>query len=172
MFHLATIYVSEAYYLCNIFCLGREAFSNSLPNPRVTEKNIKVDSLEVTESYVSEVTSIGLDSKPSSDNIESLKQKENNGSCTLRRSDYIKEPCDMDVDESSIVSSQNKEKCNYIANTIQGGEDQVKNNPSVHYKSNGSTIAVKVWSVWNLFTHLIIESLLSFLEHVLMCISD
>ncbi|KAJ1376207.1 double strand RNA binding domain from DEAD END PROTEIN 1 [Sesbania bispinosa] len=115
--------------------ISREAFSNSLQDSRVIEKNIIVDSPEVTES---KDTFTGLDSKPSSDDIESLKQKE-----TLRLSDSIKEPHEMDVNEFSIFPSQNKEKCQNISNTIQVGEDQEKNNTSVQHNSNGSKSAVK-----------------------------
>lgn len=100
-----------------------------------------VDSPNVTQSYATEDTFIGLDNKRSSDNIELPKQKENNGSCTLRMSDFVKDCHDMDVDKSSTFESPNKEKCQYIANTVQVGEDQEKNNP---YYSNGSTRAVKV----------------------------
>lgn len=103
-----------------------------------------VDSPEVTESYVTRDMFTGLDSKPSKDTIELLEQKENKGSCTLRLSDSIKEPREMDVNKPSMFPSKNKEKCQNIANTVQVGEDQEENNPSVQYNSNGSASAVQV----------------------------
>lgn len=126
-----------ANYLCNVFYLCREEFSNSL-------QDMMVDSLEVTESYVSKDMSTGLDCTPSKDNINSLEQKEKNGICTLGPSDSIKEPHEIDVDKSSIYPSQNKGKCQNISNTIQIDEDEGENSPSVQYNSNGSASAVQV----------------------------
>ncbi|KAJ1424448.1 double strand RNA binding domain from DEAD END PROTEIN 1 [Sesbania bispinosa] len=55
-----------------------------------------VDSPEVIESYVSsEGMSIGIDSKPSSNTVEALKQKENNGCCKITSTGSIKEAQDM-----------------------------------------------------------------------------
>ncbi|TKY67451.1 hypothetical protein E2542_SST10345 [Spatholobus suberectus] len=128
--------------------ISREAFSNRLQDSRVTEKNIEVDTPEVTDFYVNKDTFTALDSKPNSNNIDSPKQKENNGSCTPTLSDSINEPMEMDVNEYSIFKSQNKEKCqNIIANTVQVGEDQDKNNLSVKYNSNGSSSAIKALKV-------------------------
>ncbi|MED6145680.1 hypothetical protein PIB30_027680 [Stylosanthes scabra] len=121
---------------------SRKVFSDALLESRITEKNIKGDSSVATESSVSEDTSIGLVGKPDRYNI-SPKPKKDNGSVTLRQSDHIKEPNDMDVDESSIFPSQNKEICNDISNTVQLGEDQEKKKPSVYYNSNGCTSEVK-----------------------------
>ncbi|KAL1361862.1 hypothetical protein HN51_010182 [Arachis hypogaea] len=125
---------------------SRKAFSNSLQDSRVTEKNIKGDSSVVTESSASEDMSTGLDSKPERYNI-APKQKKDNESITLRQSNHIKEPCDMDLDESSIFPSENKDICNDIVNTVQLGEDQEKKKPSVHYKSNARTSEVKAMKV-------------------------
>jgi len=133
-----------ANYLCNIFYLGRNKFSNSLQDSRVVEKNITVDSPEVTESYISKDMYSGIDYKPSEHDVEMHEQKENNGSCTLRLHDSITETHEMDVDKSSIYPSQNKEKCQKITNTIQFGEHQEKSNPSVQFKSNGSANAIQV----------------------------
>lgn len=126
-----------ANFLCNVFYLRREEFSNSL-------QDMMVDSLEVTESYVSKDMSTGLDCTPSKDNIKSLEQKEKNGICSLGPSDSIKEPHEIDVDKSSIYPSQNKGKCQNISNTKQIDEDEGENSPSVQYNSNGSTTAVQV----------------------------
>ena len=133
-----------ANYLCNIFYLGRNKFSNSLQDSRVVEKIITVDSPEVTESYISKDMYSGIDYKPSEHDVEMHEQKENNGSCTLRLHDSITETHEMDVDKSSIYPSQNKEKCQKITNAMQFGEHQEKNNPSVQFKSNGSANAIQV----------------------------
>ncbi|OIV99430.1 hypothetical protein TanjilG_17240 [Lupinus angustifolius] len=122
--------------------ISREAFSNSLQHSCVTRKNI-MDSPEVTESYENEDTFIALDSKPSSYNIDLLKQEENNGRFTLGLSDHVKDRRDIDLDKSSILKSRKKEKCRYIPHTEKPGEDQDKNTPIVQYCSNGSTTAVK-----------------------------
>lgn len=137
-------HLHEVHFLCNIFYLGREAFSNSLQDSRVTEKNIKVDTPEVTKFYVNKDTFTALDGKPNSDNTDSPMQKENR-SFIPALCDSINEPMEMHVNENSIFKSQNKEQCRYIIdNTIQVGEDQEKNNPSLKYNSNGSASAVKV----------------------------
>ncbi|KAL5169264.1 hypothetical protein HKD37_11G031208 [Glycine soja] len=126
----------------------REAFSISLQDSRVTEKNVKVDTPEATDFYVNKDTFTSLGSKPNSDNIDSQKQKENNGSCTPALSYYINEPMEMDVNENSIFKSQNKEKCqDIIASTVQVGVDQENNNPYLKYNSNGSASAVKALKV-------------------------
>ena len=106
---------------------------------------MKVDTPEATDFYVNKDTFTSLGSKPNSDNIDSQKQKENNGSCTPALSYYINEPMEMDVNENSIFKSQNKEKCqDIIASTVQVGVDQENNNPYLKYNSNGSASAVKV----------------------------
>lgn len=126
----------------------RVAFSNSLLDSRVTEKNIKVGTPEVTELYVNKETFTAVDNKPNGDNIDSLKQKENNGSCTPALSDSISEPMEIIVNGYPIFKSQYKEKCkNIIANTVQVGEDQEKNNLNVKYNSNGSASGVKAIEV-------------------------
>lgn len=110
----------------------------------VTEKNIKVDTPEVTEFYVNKDTFTALDSKPHNDNIDSPKQKENNRSSTLTLSGSINEPMDMNVNENSFFKSQNKEIFqDVIANTVHS-EDQEKSNLYVKYNSNGSASAIKV----------------------------
>ncbi|KAF1899662.1 hypothetical protein Lal_00019792 [Lupinus albus] len=123
--------------------ISREAFSSSVQHSWATQKNI-MDSPEVTQSYENEDTFIALGSKPSGYNIESLKQKENNGRFTLGLPDHINDRRDIDLDRSSILKSPTKEKCHYIPNTEQPGEDQDKNTPNVQYYSNGSTSAVKM----------------------------
>lgn len=141
--------------MCNIFSLGREAFSNTLQDTRVTEKNIKVDTPEVTEFCVNEDMFTTNDSKPNNDNIDSPKHKENTGCYTLALSDSIYEPMEMTMNENSILKSQIKEKCQYINdNTVQVDEDLERNNPSVKYNSNGFASAVKVC---NLLTSIVIE---------------
>lgn len=103
-----------------------------------------VDSPEVTESHVSsEGMSIGLDNKPSSVTIEVLNQKENNGCCTITLSGSVKEAQDMDVDNSLVFPSENKEP-QHIANTLQVSEDQGIENPSVQHYSHGSPSPIKV----------------------------
>ncbi|KAK7341586.1 hypothetical protein VNO80_24521 [Phaseolus coccineus] len=128
--------------------ISREAFSNTLQDTRVTEKNIKVDTPEVTEFYVNEEMFTALDSKPKSDNIDSPKQKVNNRSCTPALSDSICEPMVMTMNENSNLESKIKEKCQYIiGNSVQAGEDLEKNNPSVKYNSIGSASAEKALNV-------------------------
>ncbi|KAL2328852.1 hypothetical protein Fmac_022279 [Flemingia macrophylla] len=122
----------------------REAFSNSLLDSRVREKNKKVGTPKLTEIYASKETFTALVNKPISDNIDSLKQKENNRSCTLALSDSTNEPMEIIVNGYSNFKSKNNEKCkNIIANSVQVGEDQKKNNLSVKYNSNGSASVVK-----------------------------
>ncbi|KAG4985267.1 hypothetical protein JHK86_032958 [Glycine max] len=124
------------------------AFSTSLQDSRVTEKNIKVNTPEATDFYVNKDTFTALDSKPNSDNIDLPKQKEHHGSCTPALSYYINEPIEMDVNENSIFKSQNKEKCQYIiGNTVQVGVDQEKNYLSLKYNSNAYASAVKALKV-------------------------
>lgn len=126
-----------------------------MQDTRVTEKNIKVDTPEVTEFYVNEDMFTAHDSKPKIDNIDSPKQKENNRSCTPALSDSICEPMEMTMNENSILKSKIKEKCQYIiGSTVQAGEDLEKKNPSVKYNSIGSASAEKVC---NLLTFLVIE---------------
>ncbi|QCD88448.1 hypothetical protein DEO72_LG3g2996 [Vigna unguiculata] len=128
--------------------ISREAFSNTLQDTRVTEKNIKVDTPEVTEFCVNEDMFTTNDSKPNNDNIDSPKQKENTGCYTLALSDSIYEPMEMTMNENSILKSQIKEKCQYINdNTVQVDEDLERNNPSVKYNSNGFASAVKALNV-------------------------
>ncbi|KAG4979619.1 hypothetical protein JHK85_033577 [Glycine max] len=128
--------------------IKREAFSTSLQDSRVTEKNIKVNTPEATDFYVNKDTFTALDSKPNSDNIDLPKQKEHHGSCTPALSYYINEPIEMDVNENSIFKSQNKEKCQYIiGNTVQVGVDQEKNYLSLKYNSNAYASAVKALKV-------------------------
>ena len=116
-----------------------------MQDSKLEEKNAAVDSAEGTKSYVSsEGMRIGLDNKPSNDNIESLKQKENNGSCTITECGSIKEAQDMDVDKTSVFPSQNKEECQLILSTLQVSEDQKIQNQFVQHYSNGSTNAIKV----------------------------
>ncbi|GAU43912.1 hypothetical protein TSUD_88850 [Trifolium subterraneum] len=128
-------------------CISRKEFSSSLQDSRVTKKNIMVNVPEVTESNIYKEIYSGIDSKPSEDTFEAQEQKENNGSCTLRLHNYIKETHEMDVNKSSIYPSQNKEKCQKISNSIQFGEDQAKNNPSVQRNSNGSANAIQAMKV-------------------------
>ncbi|KAL9296512.1 hypothetical protein ACSQ67_022408 [Phaseolus vulgaris] len=128
--------------------ISRKAFSNTLQDTRVTEKNIKVDTPEVTEFYVNEDMFTAHDSKPKIDNIDSPKQKENNRSCTPALSDSICEPMEMTMNENSILKSKIKEKCQYIiGSTVQAGEDLEKKNPSVKYNSIGSASAEKALNV-------------------------
>lgn len=127
--------------------ISRNKFSYSLQDLRVVEKNIMVDSPEVTESYISKDLDSGIYSKPSEGDIEMHEQKENNGSCTLRPCDSIMETHEMDVNKSSIYPSQNKEKCQKITNAIQFGEHQEENNPSVQFKSNGSGNAIQAMKI-------------------------
>ncbi|KAH1220251.1 hypothetical protein GmHk_12G033955 [Glycine max] len=128
--------------------ISRGAFSTSLQDSRVTEKNIKVNTPEATDFYVNKDTFTALDSKPNSDNIDLPKQKEHHGSCTPALSYYINEPIEMDVNENSIFKSQNKEKCQYIiGNTVQVGVDQEKNYLSLKYNSNAYASAVKALKV-------------------------
>jgi len=124
-----------------------------LHDTRVTEKNIKVETPEVTEFYANEDMFTAQDRKPNSDNIDSPKQKENNRSCTPALSDSIYEPMEMTMKENSILKSKIKEKPQYIIdNTV--GEDIEKNNSSVNYNSIGSASADKVC---NLLTFLVTE---------------
>ncbi|XP_047161287.1 uncharacterized protein LOC124831357 [Vigna umbellata] len=128
--------------------ISREAFSNTLQDTRVTEKNIKVDTPEVTEFYVNEDMFTAHDSKPNNDNIDSPKQKENTGSCTLALSDSIYEPMEMTMNENSILKSKIKEKYQYIIdNTVQVDEDLERNNPCVKYNFNGPASTVKALNV-------------------------
>ncbi|XP_061367309.1 uncharacterized protein LOC133310397 [Gastrolobium bilobum] len=128
--------------------ISRVSFSNSLQDLKLAEKNIIVNSPEVTESYVSsEGMSVGLDNKPGGDNIESLNLEENNECCTTTRSASIKEAQDMDVDNSSVFPSKAEEECQHIANALQVSEDQEIENPSVQHHSNGSTSPMKAEKV-------------------------
>ncbi|CAL0324048.1 unnamed protein product [Lupinus luteus] len=125
--------------------ISRETFSNSLQDPKLPQKNIMADSPEVTESHVSsdEGMFVALYNKPGCDDIESLKQKENNRSCTIMHSDSIEEANDMNVDDSTLFSSHNKAECQDIAHTLQVSEDQEIETPSVQHYSNGSSALVK-----------------------------
>ncbi|KAK7261607.1 hypothetical protein RIF29_27922 [Crotalaria pallida] len=123
---------------------SREAFSDSLQDSKMEEKNTMADSPEVTESLVSsEGMSAAYDNKPSSDNIESPKQKINNGSCTALQADSIEESQDMNVDNPTLVPSQNKVECQDTANTFQVSEDQEMETPSLRHYSNGSSGPIK-----------------------------
>lgn len=101
---------------------------------------------KVTESYLFEDISISSDSKPSSSNTESLKQEENNRTCTGILSDSNKEHKDMDVKDCSVISIEKKEKCQYVANNVQVGKYQETKIPSVqnYSESEGIATAVKV----------------------------
>ncbi|XP_027343413.1 uncharacterized protein LOC113855983 [Abrus precatorius] len=124
--------------------ISRETFSNSLQDSKMAEKNLIVSSPKVTESHVSnEGMPIGLANKPSSDTIEIVNKKENNGSCTVTWSDSIKEVQDMDVDNSLVSPSKNEEECLLIADTLQVSEDQEVENPSMQHYSNQSKSPIK-----------------------------
>ncbi|XP_027355087.1 uncharacterized protein LOC113864994 isoform X2 [Abrus precatorius] len=123
--------------------ISREAFSNSLRDSRVTEKKIMGGTPEVMESYVNKDTFTDHDSKPSSDNIESPKNKENSGSCALALSDYVKEPQETYVNDSSIFPSQKNQKSHYITSAVEVGASQGKNNLSAQHNSNGPASSVK-----------------------------
>ncbi|XP_019458320.1 PREDICTED: uncharacterized protein LOC109358510 isoform X2 [Lupinus angustifolius] len=125
--------------------ISREAFSNSTQDLKLAEKNVMADVPEVTESHVSndEGMSVTLYNKPSSDDIESMKQKEKNGSCTSILSDSVEEAQDMNVDDSTLYPSQINAECQDIADTLQVSEDQEIGTPSVQHYSNGSAALVK-----------------------------
>ncbi|MED6144653.1 hypothetical protein PIB30_017753 [Stylosanthes scabra] len=124
---------------------SREILSNSLQEPNLAEKIAVADGAEVTESNISKDVNIGLDSKPSSDNIESVQQKKNT-ICTIAECGSVKEAQDMDVDNSSVLPSQNME-CQLNVNTFHDSEDQNMENKSMQNDSNGFTHPIKVVKV-------------------------
>ncbi|XLS52216.1 hypothetical protein HN51_012893 [Arachis hypogaea] len=123
-----------------------ETDSNSLQEPTLGEKNANADGVEGTESHISKGMNVGLASKPSNDNIESLQQKENNKSCTIAECGSVKEAQDMDLNNSSVVPSQNKE-CQLNVNTLHVSEDQNMENKSTQHDSNRFTHPIKVVKV-------------------------
>ncbi|XP_057729690.1 uncharacterized protein LOC130945052 [Arachis stenosperma] len=125
---------------------SRETDSNSLQEPTLGEKNANAEGAEGTESHISKGMNVGLASKPSSDNIESLQQKENNKRCTIAECGSVKEAQDMDLNNSSVVPSQNKE-CQLNVNTLHVSEDQNMENKSTQHDSNGFTHPIKVVKV-------------------------
>ncbi|MED6206005.1 hypothetical protein PIB30_022895 [Stylosanthes scabra] len=125
---------------------SRETISNSLQEPNLAEKKAVEDGAERTESNITKGVNIDLDSKPSSDNIESVQQKKNNTSCTMAECGSVKEAQDMDVNNSSVVPSQNRE-CQLNVNTLHVSEDQNMENKSTQHNSNGFTHPIKVVKV-------------------------
>ncbi|XP_057452965.1 uncharacterized protein LOC130744826 [Lotus japonicus] len=113
--------------------ISRETSSNSLQASKLAEKNMMVESPEVTELFVSsEGVSVGLDNQIRCDTIEALNQKENNG---------CKEAQDMDVDNSSVLPSENIEECQIIANNLQVIEyEEIENSAVQHYKMASSDV--------------------------------
>ncbi|KAK2434256.1 hypothetical protein P8452_31428 [Trifolium repens] len=73
----------------------------------------------IAESHVSnDGMSVGLDNMPCSDSIVALNQKENSDCGTVIRCGSIKEDQDMDLDNSLVFPSKNKEECQeHIAET-------------------------------------------------------
>ncbi|KAF7824280.1 uncharacterized protein G2W53_022424 [Senna tora] len=127
--------------------LSRETFSNSLQDLVVAEKSMTVSCPEVIESYVTEDMSIDLDSKPSSNNCELLKEEENKQSCTDRLSGSSKEPKDMDVEKCSISPFQMEEKSHYVANSVQIVNDQETKNMTMQNYSEDLASTLKVEKV-------------------------
>lgn len=125
-----------------MYSLCRVTVSSGLQDSMVVQKNMMVGSTE--ESYVTEDVSIGLDSKPNSNDTEPLNLEENNRSCTVRLSDSSKEPQDMDVENCSFFPFQKTEKCQYIANSVQADKEQDTKNLSMQNYSEGSASADKV----------------------------
>ncbi|KAL5082619.1 hypothetical protein RYX36_011040 [Vicia faba] len=74
----------------------------------------------------------------SNNTIESLNQKENNGCSTIKRRGSVKEAKDMDVDNSIVFPSKNKEESKNIVKALHASdiEDQKVLNPSVLHHSN------------------------------------
>lgn len=112
------------------FC--REVSSDSLPVLREGERNSIVNSHERTEkpctpeihktqdrSPVSDGLVGGFGNNTRSVNTESLKQKNNNGSCMIGLSGSLTGPQSRDEDERFMVTSQNGEQFKNIASTIQ-----------------------------------------------------
>lgn len=112
------------------FC--REVSSDSLPVSRQVERNSIVNSHERTEKPCTPEIHKTQDRSPISDglvggfgnntrsvNTESLKQKDNNGSCMIGLSGSLTGPQSRDEGERFMVTSQNGEQLKHIANTIQ-----------------------------------------------------
>lgn len=57
----------------------------------------------------SDVLSIDLDNKPCKDTVEANNRKENNGCGAIIRCGSVKEAKDIDVDNSTVFPSKNKE---------------------------------------------------------------
>ncbi|KAK7262576.1 hypothetical protein RJT34_30150 [Clitoria ternatea] len=116
--------------------IWKEAFSNTLQGSRAMLINMMVDSPNVTDSNVNKDTFTDLDNGPSSGNIKSSRRKGNTESRTLALS--VKEPNEIDMNESSIFASQNKEKSQCVISSVHVGEGHEKNKLSLQYNSNGS----------------------------------
>ncbi|XP_050256685.1 uncharacterized protein LOC126702105 [Quercus robur] len=112
--------------------LSREVSSDSLPVLREGVRNSIVNSHERTErpctpeihktqdrSPVSDGLVGGFGNNTRSVNTESLRQKNNNGSCMIGLSGSLTGPQSRDEDERFMVTSQNGEQFKNIANTIQ-----------------------------------------------------
>ncbi|XP_058748888.1 uncharacterized protein LOC131621861 isoform X2 [Vicia villosa] len=74
--------------------------------------------------------------------IEALNQKENNGCSTIKRCGSVKEAKDIDVDNSVVFLSKNKDKSKHIVKTLRASEGQKILNPSVQHHSNDTIEAL------------------------------
>ncbi|XP_050884095.1 uncharacterized protein LOC127087266 isoform X3 [Lathyrus oleraceus] len=120
--------------------IQRETFSNSLQDSMLIDKQFP--KLEVTKLYgSSEGISIGLDNKPCTDTIEAINQKDNNGCGTIKQCGSVKEAKDMELDNSIVFPSKNKES-KHIVKTLHAGGNQKILNPSVQHHSNGTIEAI------------------------------
>lgn len=139
-------------YLC------RGTFSNVLQGLRMAEKIMMVGSPKRTESFAIEDMSIDLDSKPSRNNTEFLKQEENNQNCAGILSYCNREPQSMDVEKEncSLVPFQEKEKCQYFGDIVLVCKDQETKNSSVQNYPEGSASAPKVRNLPSQVTSLLV----------------
>ncbi|KAI9079351.1 hypothetical protein K1719_038650 [Acacia pycnantha] len=124
---------------------SRGTFSNSLQGSRMAEKIMMVGSPKRTESCAIEDMSMDLDSKPSRNNTEFLKQEENNQNCAGILSYCNRELQSMDVEKEDckLVPFQEEEKCQYFDDIVPVCKDQETKNSSVQNYPEGSASAPK-----------------------------
>ena len=92
----------------------------------------------------------------SNNTIESLNQKENNGCSTIKRCGSVKEAKDMDVDNSIVFPSKNKEESKNIVKALHASdiEDQKVLNPSVLHHSNECTTPLEAKNIVSARKHI------------------
>ncbi|KAL5053434.1 hypothetical protein RYX36_034116 [Vicia faba] len=127
-------------HLLHVFCSSTTQITTTKTQHRESWRNGEEVEDELTQRDRHEDQKIlnPLVQHHSNNTIESLNQKENNGCSTIKRRGSIKEAKDMDVDNSIVFPSKDKEESKNIVKALHASdiEDQKVLNPSMLHHSN------------------------------------